>query len=138
MTYLVLLILLLPSLAFAADAKPGKTRINNVCTSYAMCYQQTNTGECTTGTDEIVHHVGFRAEYAVYSTKSTATDYSCDIFTNNEGYAGGVPTSDQVNTTSITDEEPVYLMLALLRYIWVTCNPITGGYVTIDFEICGK
>ena len=137
MIRLFLLFLLLPSLALAADAKPEKTRINNACTSYAMCYQQTNTGECTTGSDEIVHHVGFRADYTVYSTKSTATDYTCDIFTSNEGFNGATAT-DQVNTASITDEVPVYTMVVLLRYVWVACNPITGGYVTIDFDICGR
>jgi hypothetical protein len=132
-------LLLLPSLAFAADVKPQKSKINNICTSYAMCVAETGTGECqdASDTDEIVHHVGFRAEYVVYSTKSTATDYSCDIFTSNEGFNGATAT-DQVNTTSITDEEPVYTMTVLLRHVWFNCSTITGGAVTIDMEVCGK
>jgi hypothetical protein len=131
------LLLLLPSLALASDIEPRKTRINNSCWSYAMCVAETDTGVGIRGTDESVHHVGFRADYVAYSTKSTATDYSCDIYTSNEGYNGATAT-DQVNTTSITDEEPVYIMVALLRHLWISCSTITGGNVTIDLEICAR
>ena len=137
MTRLIpILLLLLPALAFAADVKPGKTRINNRCTSYAMCVAQSGTGECKSGSDEIVNHVGFPAYYTLYSTKSTATDYTCDIFTSNEGFNGRTA-EDQVNSTSITDEIPVYPMFVFLRHFWINCSTITGGAVTIDAEICG-
>ncbi len=138
MTRLLPIILLrLPTLALAADVKPGKTRVNNRCTSYAMCAAQSGTGECVSGSDEIVQHVGFMANYTFYSTRSTSTDYICNIFTNDEGYLGGTPASDQVNTASITDEVPVYTMRVLLRHFWIACSTNTGGVINIDVLICG-
>lgn len=135
--FLLLILLLLPTLVLAADVKPAKTRVNNRCTSYAMCVAQSGTGECVSGSDEIVQHVGFTANYTFYSTRSTSTDYVCNIFTNNEGYAGGVPTSDQVNTASITDEVPVYTMRVLLRHFWIACSTNVDNVVNIDVVICG-
>lgn len=134
---LAALLVLLPTLVFAADIKPGKTRINNICTSYAMCSAQSGTGECVKGTDEIVHHVGYRAEYVFYSTKSTSTNYACDIYTSNEGFNGATAT-DQVNTTSITDEEPVYTMMVLLQHFWIACPTNDDNVVNIDVVICGR
>jgi len=135
--FLPLILLLLPSLALAGDVKPAKTRVNNKCISYAMCAAQAGTGECVKGTNEIVQRVGFPAYYTFYSTKSDSTDYVCNIFTNNEGYAGGVPTSDQVNTASITDEVPVYTMKVLLQHFWIACSTNADNFVNIDVVICG-
>jgi hypothetical protein len=124
-------------LAYAADVAPTKTRVNNRCTSYAMCVAEAGTGECqdSTDTDEIVHQVGRFAHYTFYSTKSTSTDYSCDIHTSNVGF-NAATTTDQVNTTSITDEAPVYTMAVLLHYLWVACTTNSGEGVTIDAVIC--
>ncbi len=130
------LLLLLPTLTWAADVKPARTRVNNRCTEYAMCAAQSGTGECKSGADEIVHQVGFMANYTFYSTKSTSTDYICNIFTSNEGFNAATAT-DQVNTAAITDEVPVYTMRVLLRHFWVACSTNTGTGVTIDVLICG-
>ncbi len=135
--FLPIFFLLLPTLAWAADEKPRKTKINNSCWSYAMCNNQSGTGECVSGSDELVHHVGFRADYILYSTKSTSTNYSCDIFTSNEGFNGATAT-DQVNTASITDEEPVYTMTVLLQHFWIACPTNDDGVVNIDAVICAR
>lgn len=137
MKLLPLILLLLPTLAQAADIAPARTRINNRCTSYAMCVAEAGTGECqdASNTDEIVHKVGRFAHYTFYSTKSTAANYSCDIYTSNEGFNGATAT-DQVNTTSITDEAPVYTMAVLLHFFWIACPTITADLVTIDVVIC--
>ncbi len=133
-----LLVLLLPCIAFA-DEKPDSTRVNNRCASHSICKNQSTTGECVshrTG-DELVMEVGRRADYTFYSTPSTASDYSCDIHTSSVGFdAAG--TTDQVNTTSITDEAPVYTMSVLLHYLWVACTTVTGGNVNIDVVICAR
>ena len=137
MKYLPLL-LLLPALALAADVKPEKTRVNNRCTSYAMCVEELDLNECqdSTNTDEIVLQVGRFAHYTFYSTKSTNTNYSCDIHTSNEGF-GAATATDQVNTISITDEAPVYTMAVLLQQVWIACTAISiVGSVTIDVVIC--
>jgi len=134
---LPILLLFLPTLALAADVKPGKTRVNNRCTSYAMCAAQSGTGECVSGSDEIVHHVGFMANYTFYSTRSTSTTYSCDIYTNSEGFNGRAG-EDQVNTASITDAVPVYTMRVLLRHFWIACDVNSSDdVVNIDVLICG-
>ena len=137
MRHLLLALLLLPTVALA-DTKPGKTRINNVCTMYAMCALQSATGECVDASGGvIVHTVGRRADFTFYSTRSTAADYSCDIITNTLGYDAAI-TTDQVNTDSITDEVPVYTMAVLLHKFWVTCSAIDADVVNIDVVICAR
>jgi len=136
MHFLTLLLLLLPALAWA-DATPAKTRVNNRCQSYRMCDAQASTGICTSvsDADEIVLQIARFAHYTFYSIQSTATNYSCDIMTNNQGYDAN-NTADQVNTISITDEAPVYTMGVLLRYLWITCPTLADNQVTIDVVVC--
>jgi hypothetical protein len=140
MRILILLSLLLPTLALA-DEKPDTTRINNRCTSYAICKQQAATGECVshrTG-DELVMNVGRKSDYTFYSTTSTAASYSCNIMTNTTGFDASVADStqtDQVNTASITDEAPVYTMHVLLHQLWVTCSEWSGDLINIDVVVC--
>jgi len=127
--------LLLPALALA-DVKPVSTRLNNKCMSYAMCSSQSAASECVNGDNEvIVHEIGRYAHFTFYSTESTATNYSCDIITNKLGYDNAV-TTDQVNTTSITDEAPVYTMAVLLHKFWVTCPTLADNVVHINVDIC--
>jgi len=123
--------------ALAADIKPARTKINNLCTSYRMCDAEAGTGVCQdpTGADEIVLHVGRLADYTLYSTLSTAADYTCNIFTSSDGTPGS-GTNKQVNTISITDEDAVYTMRVLLRYLWINCSAIAANLVTIDAVVC--
>jgi hypothetical protein len=137
MKLLPLLLLLLPTLAFA-DTKPDATRLNNRCTTYSLCKLQVATGECVSHRDgdEIVHQVGRYAHYTFYSTTSTSSSYECDIMTNTLGFDDAVST-DQVNTTSITDEAPVYTMAVLLHKLWITCIEVNvDGVINIDVDIC--
>jgi hypothetical protein len=137
MRLLPLILLLLPCLALA-DVKPDTTRLNNRCTMYAICKQQSVINECVShrdNTQKLVLEVGRFAHYTFYSTRSTAADYSCDIMTNTLGYDGAVST-DQVNTTSITDEAPVYTMAVLLHSLWITCTAIDADLVNIDVVVC--
>lgn len=141
MNFLALILLLLPTLA-SADIEPDKTRINNRCTSYAICNLQSATGECVSHrtADELVLEVGRFAHYTFYSTESTASSYTCDIITNTDGFDASVTDStqtDQVNTISITDEAPVYTMAVLLQKFWVTCSEVADNVVNIDVVICG-
>lgn len=137
MKLLALALLLLPLTALA-DTKPGKTRLNNRCTTYHMCALQGAVNECKDASGEvIVHQVGRRADFVFYSTSSTAANYSCDIITNTLGYDNAI-TTDQVNTASITDEVPVYTMAVLLHKFWVTCPTLDADLVNIDVVICAR
>lgn len=132
------LLLLLPSLALAADVAPARTRVNNRCTSYQLCSAESDTAApCRdpSGTNDIVLHVGRFAHYTFYSTPSSATDYVCNIFTSDDGTPGSGK-NDQVNTATITDEAPVYTMAVLLRYLWMNCSTISGGTITINTVVC--
>ena len=130
------LLLLLPAVAWA-DHDPDSTRVNNRCTQYRMCDGQTSTGICTSpkDADELVLEVGRYAYYTFSAIPSTATNYSCDILSNHDGYDAD-NTSDQVNTTSITDEAPMYTLGALLKYLWITCPTLDDNQVTIDVVVC--
>ena len=131
------IVLFISTLAVAADVKPARVRVNNRCSQFTMCNAEAGTGVCqeSTNTDEIVHHVGLWANYTFSSIESGASDYSCDVLTNLRGGAG-TNSSDQVNTTSITDNDTVYIMRVLLRYFWITCSLNTGADITIKVVIC--
>lgn len=135
MKFLPFLLLLIPSLALA-DVKPKATRVNNRCTQYAMCATETTTNECKDKDGQvIVLGLDRYARMTFYSTKSSSINYSCDIFTSNEGFDNKTA-SDQVNTTSITDEAPVYTLVALLRDFWMICPTNDNNSVTIDVVVC--
>lgn len=137
MKLLSLALLLLPLVA-SADTKPSTSRLNNRCTTYHMCTLQAATGECKDASGEvIVHAVGRRADFTFYSTRSTATSYTCDIITNKLGFDNKVNV-DQVNTDSITDEVPVYTMAVLLHKFWITCSEVADNVVHIDVDICAR
>lgn len=130
------LLMLLPVVA-VADMDPKSTRVNNRCTEYRLCNGKSGTGICTdpSNSDEIVLHVGLPAEYNFDAMNSTSTNFACDIFTNRTGYDAD-NTSDQVNTTSITDEAPVLLIRGTLRYLWISCPTNDDNTVTLDVEVC--
>jgi hypothetical protein len=134
MRYFPLLLLL--ALPAFADTEPTKTKINNTCYDYNMCVAETTTSACTNQHgDEIVLDVGRYANYTFYSTQTTSTDYSCDIYTAELGFDAAVAT-DQVNTTSITDEAPVLLLAGLLGKIWLICPTNADNSVVINARVC--
>jgi hypothetical protein len=136
MKWIVLFLVCLPVLALA-DTAPETTRINNRCTEYRLCDAKSGTGICTdtANADEQIMHIGLPAEYMFDAVNSTSTNYSCNIFTNRTGFDAD-NSSDQVNTTAISDEAPVYLMRALFRYLWINCSTNDNNTVTIDVEVC--
>jgi len=140
---LLIPLLLLPALA-AADVEPIKTALNNNCSSYLMCDNETGTDECLDAfdQDEIVLTMGRHATYTLYSTRTTAANYSCDIWTNKTGFDASVADStqtDQVNTASITDEAPVYTMVVLLHKLWVDCTVNSADTsIIIEAVVCPR
>lgn len=139
----LLVFLLLPSLALSADIKPARTKVNNLCSSFRLCDAEIGTGVCQdpTNTDEIVFFSGRTSDYTLYSTLSTSSNYTCNIFTSSDGTPSS-GTNDQVNTASITDEVPVYTMNVLLQYLWINCSAIDVGggldSITIDAVVCPR
>ena len=141
---LLLPLLLLPAFAFA-DVEPIKKvpALNNTCSSYLMCDTMSGTGECVDkfDSDQIVLTMGRHATYTFYSTRSTSTDYVCNIFTNKTGFDASVADStqtDQVNTASITDEAPVYTMVVLLHKLWINCSTNADNSVIIEVDVCPR
>lgn len=144
LTILIAFLLLVVFDATAADIKPARTKVNNLCSSFRLCDAEGDTGVCQdpTGTDEIVFFSGRTSDYTLYSTLSTSADYTCNIFTSSDGTPSS-GTNDQVNTASITDEVPVYTMNVLLQYLWINCSAIDtgagfGDRVTIDAVVCPR
>ena len=140
MKWTAFLLILIPFLALA-DTEPRSTKPSPRCLSYKICQSQTATGECVSPAngDELVVTVGRMAKYTFYSTESTASSYTCDIITNTTGFDQSVTDStatQQVNTTSITDEEPVYTMVVLLQKLWVSCSEVADNAVNIDMIVC--
>ena len=139
LTLLLLLSVFFAQSIYAVDIAPARTKVTNKCTSYRMCDAEAGTGVCQdpSNTDDIVLKIGTTADYTLYSEDSTATDYTCNIFTSNNG-TPGAGKNDQVNTASITDEVPVYTMFVLLRYWWINCSAIADNTVTIDAVACTR
>jgi hypothetical protein len=123
----------LPALA---DRAPEFTRLNNRCNTYKLCDAYAGTTECTSlrDADEIVLELNRKAAIALYSTES-AGNYSCDVYTSTEGFDAATAT-DQVNTTSISDEAPVLLIQGVFEHLWIKCPTNDATDVTIDALVC--
>lgn len=119
----------------ASDAPASGT---NGCQKYLMCNAQTSTGDCTRAGDEIVARLFGRYTVTFYGTQSTATTYSCDIVSNDEGHDEASGSGYTVNTSSLTNSAEVLSLEGLFDYVWVNCSSISGGgaAVTVTMLAC--
>lgn len=136
-----LLLMLIAGVA-GADTSPPQESLSYGCVKYTMCNAQTATDECTVlpaSGDELVVRVATNSNLTFYSTASTASTYSCDVISNDQGFDASAPTGNgfQINTASITPAAPILSFSGLFDFMWIDCSAINGdGNVTITLQMC--
>lgn len=100
-----------------------------------LCLTQTATGACTSGGDEIVSPPlqGYTT-ITLDATASTATTYTCDLFTSWLGHDLDSGNGFDRTTTALTNtQETVGLSDGGWTRVWIECTTITGGNITVKF-----
>jgi hypothetical protein len=152
---LLLLALLAPSTALAvsgADVPPAASSGADGCISYAMCVAESTTGPCDTvhdGTGAVIvlrntartGNFGQGSAITFYAARSTSTTFTCDIYTNDEGYSAAVAAGDGsvITGARLTQAARVTSISgAPLDAIWINCSANSGGTVavTINALVC--
>ena len=135
----VLLALFLSGIVSATDKEPTGFDADAGCTTYNMCKAQTAVGDCTdlpaSGATRVKRVAG-KSHLSFYSTQSTATNYSCDIFSNDVGHDLLSGVGHQINTASLTQLSPILTFDGQFRFVWVTCPTLDDNQVTITLEVC--
>lgn len=104
-----------------------------------LCSAQTATATGCTGTvngvsDELVADLRGFSTITLDSTASTATSYTCDLYTSALGYDGDSGAGQDRTTTALTEtQQTVGLSDGGRSFVWVECSAISGGSVTISF-----
>jgi hypothetical protein len=70
---------------------------------------------------------------AVYSNRSTATTYTCDVYTSDNGYDADSGVGQDRSTTSLTETQEAIVLDGALGFAWVECSAIADNQVTITF-----
>lgn len=103
-----------------------------------MCSTQTGTGVCTSdglvkgaGNLAIEHENSGAYTMTLIGTASTATAYSCDVYTNDAGWTTTGTDKQIVTSSPMTQANQVWAFSGLLDWWWVECSTITGGNVTM-------
>jgi len=139
MRFLVLLIgLVLAFPAQAADVAAASQKIG-LCQRYTLCSAESTTSTAcqdSGNTNEIVAQVnGSSANLVAYTTKSSATTYTIDIYTSDSGFDGTI--RKKVNGASLTATNPSVPLSGSLMDVWaVTGATITGGTITTELYVC--
>ncbi len=121
--------------AEAATVAPTVKDHGNGWASFRLCNNETGTGVCGPGSDVYVWDP-FTAlggpkvldNWTVYTTYSTASAFTCAIYTGNGGYHATARTLvlDDINKNETASFSGGFLTL------WAECTVITGGNVTIE------
>lgn len=101
---------------------------------WPLCAAQTATGACTespaSGEERVATVDGF-STFTAFAEASTATTFTCQIISNDEGHDDATADGDGTVVATLTQASRQARWPGPDSKLFVTCNPITGGNVTI-------
>jgi hypothetical protein len=116
-----------------ADVAPTVIRdMGSVGVVYVMCDAEADDDTDCGAADEIVADVAGFSSITFYSTRSTATTYTCNVMSNALGHDAVTGDGFDVSATPLSDTQEAITLSGPFSYVWVTCGTITGGNVTVD------
>lgn len=105
-----------------------------------LCSAQTATATGCTGThvltgvsDQLVADLRGFDQVTFYSNQSTATTYTCDVYTSDNGYDADSGVGQDRSSTSLTETQEAIVLSGPLAYAWIECAAIADNQVTITF-----
>ena len=119
----------------AADTAPVATSPAKTSTVYTMCPGQddADVGICTvsSGGDEIVLNAAGFKSLTFYSNESTATTYTCDVYSSSVGYDAAPTGGFKVNVTSLSESQKIITLSGPFLNVWVSCPSINAAGLAI-------
>jgi hypothetical protein len=137
------------------------------CSDVLLCGNQTATGACTRtaaqctgagapfscctgagtgpscGSDEITTNLADDDRYVtgIYATSSTATTFSCYLYTTDAATydtAGDTPAqiTDNDGSALLTHAKRYRSIASPMKRAWIECNALSGGQVTVTAQSC--
>lgn len=132
---LAVLLLFGPVVASADMAAETYRDMTAGCVWVTLCDAETDTtAACDRRGDNIVADVRGRSNHTLFSTQSTATTYSCQIYQSDAGYSATA--RQQTTATALSASQTVISLSGLFGDVWAECSTITGGNVTITLQSC--
>ncbi len=121
--------------------KPVKdTRIPSACQKVFFCENQSEDGACTlegtTAGEKVSVPMAGHYTHTFYADRSTASSFTCDLFTASLDYDDAGGAGWKWNQVSLSPTQPVNWFTGGFDRGWVQCSGIAGGNVTIIGLMC--
>jgi len=132
--------------AGAVDVAPAIEQLSGGCVKVKLCDAEADAGvttpcKNTAGNANIVDNLAGRFAMTAYSTSSTATTYTCNLMTSDNGFQATKRTALTSAATSTNlsyaDTRFSVSISGTFADIWAECDTaIAGGTVTINLYAC--
>jgi hypothetical protein len=135
---LALLLLAAPALADNPPLSGAAYGPNSEVKLGTLCSSQTATATGCTGavsgvTDQIVADLRGYDSVSVYSNQSTATTYTCDVYSSDNGYDADSGVGQDRSTTALSQTQELIVLDGALAFVWIECSAIADNSVIITF-----
>jgi hypothetical protein len=112
-----------------------------------LCSAQTATSTgCTTALGALVVYDGVAStsnvivldarpfsSIALYANQATATTFTCDLYTSDNGYDADSGVGQDRTTTALTETQQMVSIEGSFAYVWMECSGIADNSLTITF-----
>jgi hypothetical protein len=135
---LALLLLAAPALADNPPLSAFVYGPNAEVKGGTLCSAQTATSTGCTGTvngvsDQLVADLRGYSSVAFYGNQSTATGYTCDVYTSDNGYDADSGVGQDRSTTALSVTQEAIVLDGALAFAWIECSAIADNSVIITF-----
>ena len=134
---LILGTLLLAWPAAGGDVPATNRPLANGCKSWTLCDAEANAAlpcKDSGATGVIVARLAGNYVQTLYATQSTATTFSCHLYSSDNGYSATL--RQQITTAALTKTQQVITIEGPLDYEWIECSAIADNQVTITTLAC--
>ena len=135
--FIIALGLLLLAAPAWADVPVTGTAVRNGCSQFVLCDAEANGAlpcKDSGATGVMVARLAGNYVQTLYATQSTATTFSCHLFSSDNGYSATL--RQQITTAALTKTQQVITIEGPLDYEWIECSAIADNQVTITSLAC--
>jgi len=141
----LILLALLVATAASADNPPissatingpggGVTKLGTLCSAQPSSGTSTGcTGTVNGVSDQLVADLRGYSSVAFYANQSTATTFTCDVYTSDNGYDADSGVGQDRSSTAMSETQTMIVLDGALAFAWIECSAIADNQVTITF-----
>ena len=135
---LILGTLLLAMPAAGGDVPATNRPLANGCKSWTLCDAEADAAlpcKDSGATGVLVARLAGNYVQTLYATQSTATTFSCHLYSSDNGYSATL--RQQITSVPLTQAQFVRTIEGPLDYEWIECSAINAdGVVTVTALAC--